>query len=227
MSTLLERMVRRNHAPLSSLEPVSPAHFADQSAAAGWDDATAENVETSSEEAARTELPHPVQLPTRPQPSETIGPGQRPRSGSAPDTTPRHDLPPASAPSPGRELRPYPGLAARPQAEHATHEQGPPAVGRGAPAANAETEATLAIPSVSVAARAVSDRPEPPSQRSGTPSPAPQRSAESGDGPAVTISIGHIEVRAAPPIEPPRPRPQFKPRVSLEDFLTQRQDRRR
>jgi hypothetical protein len=37
----------------------------------------------------------------------------------------------------------------------------------------------------------------------------------------VTISIGHIEIRAAQAAEPPR-RPAFRPRVSLNDFLNQR-----
>jgi hypothetical protein len=37
----------------------------------------------------------------------------------------------------------------------------------------------------------------------------------------VTISIGHIEIRAAQPAEPPR-RPGFRPRVSLSEFLNRR-----
>jgi hypothetical protein len=43
----------------------------------------------------------------------------------------------------------------------------------------------------------------------------------------VTISIGHIEVHAAPAIERPRAQPPFRPRVSLEEFLGQKQERRR
>jgi hypothetical protein len=39
----------------------------------------------------------------------------------------------------------------------------------------------------------------------------------------VTISIGHIDVRAAPAAAPARNRPAFRPRVSLEDFLASRQ----
>jgi len=63
-------------------------------------------------------------------------------------------------------------------------------------------------------------------QGSGGPAP---KSAAAADGtwPDVTISIGHIEVRAAPAIEHPRTRPAFRPRVPLDDFLNQRQDRRR
>ena len=44
--------------------------------------------------------------------------------------------------------------------------------------------------------------------------------------PEVTISIGHIDVRAAPPPAPARSRPAFRPRVSLDEFLTAPQDRR-
>jgi hypothetical protein len=40
-------------------------------------------------------------------------------------------------------------------------------------------------------------------------------------GPNVTITIGHIEVRAAQVAERTR-RPAFRPRVSLDDFLSQR-----
>jgi hypothetical protein len=51
---------------------------------------------------------------------------------------------------------------------------------------------------------------------------------------AVTISIGHIEVTAAPPRETTRPverlaqrPPAFRPRVSLGEFLDSREKRRR
>ena len=42
--------------------------------------------------------------------------------------------------------------------------------------------------------------------------------AEPSPRPHVTISIGHIEVRAAPASEPLRP-PAFRPKVTLDDFL--------
>ncbi len=50
--------------------------------------------------------------------------------------------------------------------------------------------------------------------------------AASAAAPAVTISIGHIDVRAALPPAPARSRPAFRPRVSLDEFLAARQDRR-
>jgi hypothetical protein len=60
-----------------------------------------------------------------------------------------------------------------------------------------------------------------------SPSLPPERAAEPvrGYGPEITISIGHIEVRSAPPpAAEPRPRPRFRPQVTLDDFLSQ--DRR-
>ena len=44
-------------------------------------------------------------------------------------------------------------------------------------------------------------------------------------GPEITITIGRIEVRAAP-APAPRPRPPARPRVSLADFLGQQRDGR-
>jgi hypothetical protein len=41
----------------------------------------------------------------------------------------------------------------------------------------------------------------------------------------VTISIGHIELRSPQPVERPR-KPAFRPRVSLNDFLSRRQGER-
>jgi hypothetical protein len=68
----------------------------------------------------------------------------------------------------------------------------------------------------------------------------PGRAGRSG-GPDVVITIGHIEVRAAPPAGPQgpqvrqpgwqqvprRPRPGFTPRVPLADFLSERGESRR
>jgi hypothetical protein len=47
-------------------------------------------------------------------------------------------------------------------------------------------------------------------------------SDEGSRGPDITVTIGHIEVRAAqaPPASPAKPaRPPFRPQVSLADFL--------
>jgi hypothetical protein len=55
----------------------------------------------------------------------------------------------------------------------------------------------------------------------------PTAAGSGGTRPDVTISIGHIEVRAAPPVGQPRARRPFRPQVSLDDFLSQQQDGRR
>jgi len=59
-------------------------------------------------------------------------------------------------------------------------------------------------------------------------SPARQQPPEDtpGPGPDIKISIGHIEVRAAPASDPPPTRTQFRPRVSLADFLGQQERRK-
>jgi len=41
----------------------------------------------------------------------------------------------------------------------------------------------------------------------------------------VTISIGHVEVRAAP-VSPPARRPAFRPRVTLDEYLRRSGDSR-
>ena len=65
-----------------------------------------------------------------------------------------------------------------------------------------------------------------PGRRAESPAGQRERSAGAlrGPGPEITISIGHIEVRAAPAVAEPQVRPRFRPQVSLADFLSQ--DRR-
>jgi hypothetical protein len=60
-------------------------------------------------------------------------------------------------------------------------------------------------------------------------SPGPRRAAadQRSEPPTITVSIGRIEVRAAPspaplPVAAPPARPRTPPRVSLEDYLAQR-----
>jgi hypothetical protein len=54
----------------------------------------------------------------------------------------------------------------------------------------------------------------------------PQSQSAGATQPPVTISIGQIEVRAAPAAAQPQTAPAFRPRVSLDDFLARRQGRR-
>lgn len=70
------------------------------------------------------------------------------------------------------------------------------------------------------------------SYRSAAPASGVPAVQERAPGPSVTITIGHIEVRAAPapqrpsrPEVPPRPRPAFRPQTTLADFLDDRADR--
>ena len=78
-------------------------------------------------------------------------------------------------------------------------------------------------------ARKASPQPEPfvsrPTARSTSRQPASAQTQESPfstPAPEIVISIGHIEVHAAQAPERPR-RPPFRPRVSLNDFLSQKQ----
>lgn len=95
--------------------------------------------------------------------------------------------------------------------------------------AAAEPDAAPALRPVTVPARLLPAAPPAHAQEGpgGWPVPREPAADTSTGRPDVTISIGHVEVRAAPPIERPRARPPFRPRVSLDDFLGQQQDRRR
>ncbi len=104
-----------------------------------------------------------------------------------------------------------------------------PGIKEPASPATAEPGAAPAVRPVTVPARLLPTAARAHAHEGSGRSPAPQEpAADIGGGrPDVTISIGHIEVRAAPPVERTRTRPPFRPRVSLDDFLNQRQDRRR
>lgn len=58
----------------------------------------------------------------------------------------------------------------------------------------------------------------PPASKSQRPAPAPPGTIENRT-PDVTITIGHVEVRAAQQVVERPQRPAFRPRVSLGDFL--------
>jgi hypothetical protein len=51
--------------------------------------------------------------------------------------------------------------------------------------------------------------------------PAPQPAAEPAREEIVTVSIGRVEVRAAPPPQPAAPAVPAGPRTSLDDWLSQ------
>ena len=67
-------------------------------------------------------------------------------------------------------------------------------------------------------------------EKDAAPAPISKKNAAPGAlAPAaaaqVTISIGHVEVRAAPVSQPAR-RPPFRPRVTLEEYLRRSGDKR-
>lgn len=78
-------------------------------------------------------------------------------------------------------------------------------------------EHRAAMPALQISANKSSSRPQQPA------SPADAASPQSG--PSVTISIDHIEVRAAQAVERVR-RQVFRPQVSLNDFLARQRGER-
>jgi len=87
----------------------------------------------------------------------------------------------------------------------------PPEIGtRSEEAAKLEPRATLVL----------SSRPEPAASAEPRTPPQPETA---DPRPEVTISIGHIEVRAAPVSAPPRASAPFRPRISLDQFLGEKQ----
>jgi len=146
--------------------------------------------------------------------------GDRP-GGSRPPGTPADQPLPGLARLTGRSL--LPGRTALPTAELPADEALSPLL------ADAAAEPPLAAREHGRGDRAAQERPDP--TRIALPA--------SPVGPAITITIGHLEIAAAPAprerpkapstearqVQPAAPtRPPFRPRVSLSDFLNQRAD---
>ncbi len=284
MSTLLERMIQRTRAPLSSLEPLSSPQFSGRPAQRQGADSASESTSTAPAESGlagatnafppllpRPELPReglargpradgPTSLAAGPRPTEADPPTMLHQPGLKPEVhaasaghdspAPAHTWPEPAAsghrrpdvgqtssepaasgrPKPDAEQTPPEPAAATPARQVSSGvsvDSLLPEVEKRAEPASEEPGAVPAIAPLPVPARLVPERRMRAFEGSGE-SPAPRRSTADADvSPDVTISISHIEVRAAPSIESPRHRPPFRPRVSLDDFLTQRQDRRR
>ena len=172
--------------------------------------------------------------PARPAASRPPAPGHRPATGTAGHRAPPAEASQAPAASrraacPARESGRVPPTQPAPRADGGASRDvlGPgteppalPAVAEPGAAPAVKPATVPATASACCAARSWR-------VRTGKWPVPPESAADTSGRPDVTISIGHIEVRAAPPIERPAARPPFRPRVSLDDFLNQPQDRRR
>ena len=149
----------------------------------------------------------------------------------SPDTGQTHPEPAGGHRSPeAGQTQPEPAaMPARRAGGNASRDALGPGIEEPASPAAGEPGAAPEVRPVTVPARMLSAAPRAHAHEGSGRSPVPRESAAdtSGGRPDVTISIGHIEVRAAPPMERPRTRPPFRPRVSLDDFLYQQEDRRR
>jgi hypothetical protein len=244
-STVLARMIQRIREPRPWLEPVIQPLFAPRADrfAPGDDPAP----DAPSPDVLPPEAPSPDVLPPdapRPdvRPPEAFPPYVRPPEARSPDVL----LPEASdavAELPERPVTSTPGGRDYPpggRARASGRGAGPPAApefpspaGGFGPAATAFAAGFTAEDDLASDDGLALLLPGPPSRREYR---SEQRSYQSvaraagvgGDGaggrePPVTITIGHIEVRAAPvpprPQAPPRPKPAFRPQTTLADFL--------
>ncbi len=277
MSTLLERMILRTRAPLSSLQPLAQPLYA-PAAEAGplpWhprSDAMSADIAEAAAGPGRT-IEHgqavgshagwrPRERPPAgdlaapalgvPDGDEVVVGKAEPAGTRAPSTSGSPRQPPASdQPDPSAEQptpQPSPAVPTRfsppPSAQAPPGELGPDGESQPAPAAPARQAAEAPIgtgvtpasgewfsaesrPGPSEEQGAVSARILPASLAAPGAVGPPARQTPDVDTspPEVTISIGHIEVRSAPATAP-RPKPAFRPQVSLADFLAGRQDGR-
>jgi hypothetical protein len=219
MSTLIERMILRTQAPLSSLEPIAPVRYTPITSGQPPDEASFTEAPSAAAEVPDHAFP--------PSPRRTIsqnalpGEGQRSASPAPPGTASPDSITPADAQTASARLV---GRAESVQdQETQRHERRPAA--RDRPGDNSDLHATATT------GRTVSAQPIPATARlrpadtagdgsaTGPPPVAGNASDEGGRGTDITVTIGHIEVRAAP-AAPARPaRPPFRPQVSLADFL--------
>jgi hypothetical protein len=224
MTALLERIARRAREPLSAVEPLAPPPFAAGGADGGPvgspapEEPFGELEAMTATEAARPPRAEPA-MARRTEavaggPARTAPSGDRaaldaaePRPAARDGRGPRSQAA-AAAGRPGRE-RPDPRATARPL----PGDRGP------GPARGTPTPEAAGAPRDSRAPVLV------PARRAASPDPRPDAPV-AHRRPEVTITIGHIEVRAAPAPQPRPAPPPFRPDVSLSEFLA-RQERRR
>lgn len=209
------RIVARSRGSLSGLEPLIPSRFApraDRLPVPGLAVTDASAVPDAEDDLA---------------PGEWPGPGHYPAGldwGSSP--APRGEHPAAHGrPDAGGTAAGDPGRLA-PRTPRPATEASPRPGGRGAPGPSLAPPKVSAGPAES-SATADRDATVAGHLSAGPGEPGPAAAAQVTTPGPVIISIGHIEVRAAAeprsrPTErtaPPSPRPAFRPRVTLADFL--------
>jgi hypothetical protein len=243
MSSLLERMVKRTRAPLPGIEPLLKPRFARRGASAArsqtdtimqagefspgrlepadrfpnqaptiqpeaWGDRDEIEGSGATRSEERVAQPDAQQITERHSPEfrrrqsegfASFAQAHRPASAShsAPQIDPAVlDLKSRSA-SPPTKTEPSRLPKFIPEQVVVTHRKGP--------------EAPLFSP--------------PATKLSSKQQPVVEQEATAEKSSDVTISIGHIEIRAAQALEQPR-KPAFRPRVSLSEFLSQRNGER-
>jgi nicotinate-nucleotide--dimethylbenzimidazole phosphoribosyltransferase len=236
-STVLARMIQRTREPRPSLEPVIRPLFAPPADgfAPGPDpvpppDLVVPDALAPDALAPDAVLPEVLALDAFPPPNPRP-PDSGPPDGRAPE-----------APSPGVLLPEAPDavMSTPSSRRHPRAGQARAADGdTGAPAAHVFPSSAVGIAPADGPVSGHAPAPldlvplfrreyvlEQRSHQSAAPAARVSADQEGARGPAVTITIGHIEVRAAAPAPrpprpaaPPRPRPAFRPQTTLADFL--------
>jgi len=210
MSTLIERMILRTRQPLSSLEPITPVRYAPTTPVQQPDEAAFTEIQPTLAEVPRQSLPPPPHGSGR---HSALG-DNRPEAGG-------RDRRAALERTDSVQDREHPGDS---QPMPAAHDEGPDSretttAGPTAPALPTPvparlTTADLAEPSGTASPPSV---PEPAAATAGSVDGT--QGYEPPRGPDITVTIGHIEVRAAPSAAARPAPPPFRPQVSLTDFL--------
>jgi hypothetical protein len=230
MSGVLERMVLRTRSALAGIEPLFAPHYA-----------TSEVFHQAENRSAGARAPAPRQRRTEPGQAARITPRDRAPAPSSP-VTPAFSEEIAGATSSPRQ---------DPVADHVQlsladlSSDVPPAPPATTPAQREEPAAGEPImASARTGSTGGATTPSAPSRMALGHNTASQDLFDDGAGPVpiskkhsapgapapaapaqVTISIGHVEVRAAPVSQPPR-RPAFRPRVTLDEYLRRSGDSR-
>jgi hypothetical protein len=238
-SGVLARMIQRSREPQSSLEPVIQPRFAPRAAAfAPGDDPAPGSPPPGARpaEAPSPAAPAPQALAPSAPPPEALSPDVPAPEAVSPDELPPEtpvavipDLPETSrvtgSGNRSPQLSPWPVTATPAEDDFASRDE-PAPLDPGPPSYRARAASERAVTS---RAAHREYRSEQRSYRSVVAVAGEEVREVGAREPAVTITIGHIEVRAAPaPQRPPRPprqeapqrpKPAFRPQTTLADFL--------